>query len=125
MLKESLSNLRGVQLKYAKEIGVMKAFLKTQHPNRMSLAQFTRQFVRWCRDDQTVMWWIQPGYRRIKAFLIQHGFSIGTKNRQTIILCDTDPELSFQELSGSVSVVQERQPTMSKEQLAGAWGYGT
>ncbi len=102
----------------------MKDFLKTQKLNMMPLSQFTRAYIRAnINNPQAIMFWVTPGYLRMKRFLEANGFSIGTKGGESVILSGhIDPELLFLDTLPRGTAKQQTD-TQNYKQRAGAWNY--
>jgi hypothetical protein len=106
----------------------LQDFLETQrHWDRVSIGQFTGDFVRFAepRHVEAVFYWVTPGYKRIKKYLVRHGFSLGYYRRQTVILNEPDPELRYLDYSDQKTIAKLKPARMSKAQLAGTFDFET
>src|SRR5665648_565333 len=71
-----MSNLQDTQYKY--HIEKMNKFVCQRRINHWPLSELQREFIRYCANDtDTILWFIQPGYKRIKTWLYEHGYCVG------------------------------------------------
>lgn len=112
-------------MKYANEIAMMKAYVKNQNIDKMSVATFIRNFTTYCNrtgNQAGILFWVTSGHRRAKIFLQQAGYSIGYYRRATTVFAGSvDPELLFLEISTKNDYALERET--QKESAKALGGY--
>jgi len=104
----------------------MEDFLATQNLNMMPLATFNNRFVLFCNerdDDASVLFWVGPGFRRIKLFLESCGYAIGLYRKQSTIMATRDTEILWLEQSPQATIVKQKPSNTTLEQRAQLWSY--
>ena len=105
----------------------MEQFLASQNLNMMTLATFVKRFVLFCNErdnDASVLFWIGPGFRKIKLFLESRGYAIGLYRKQSTIMATRDTEILYLDnYSPQATIVKQRPSNTTPAQHAQLWSF--